>query len=102
MLKLSDIRYSTLACCKTELFSRKPSFKQVDRQIKADIVNHTVEYARMCVFGVFVMRIKIVKGYGVNKYASSPQNLSSGFPTKRDSNQSPQLQRLAKKIKFRL
>ena len=27
-------------------------------------------------------------------------NLSSGFPTKRDSNQSPQLQRLARKSKF--
>ena len=34
-------------------------------------------------------------------WATSQQNLSSGFPTKRDSNQSPQLQRLAKKLKFR-
>ena len=32
--------------------------------------------------------------------ASSRQNLSSGFPTKRDSNQSPQLQRLARKVEF--
>ena len=33
--------------------------------------------------------------------ASSRQNLSSGFPTKRDSNQSHQLERLSKKLKFR-
>ena len=30
------------------------------------------------------------------------KNLSSGFPTKRDSNQSPELLRLARKLKFRL
>ena len=29
------------------------------------------------------------------------KNLSSGFQTKVDSNQSPQLQRLARKLKFR-
>ena len=34
--------------------------------------------------------------------ASTRQNLSSGFPTKSDSNQSAQLQWLAKKLKFRL
>ena len=34
--------------------------------------------------------------------ASSRENLSSGFLTKQDSNQSPQLQRLARKLKFRL
>ena len=34
--------------------------------------------------------------------ASTRENLSSGFPTKRDSNQSPQLQRLARKLKFHL
>ena len=33
-------------------------------------------------------------------WASSRQNLSSGYPTKRDSNQSPKLQRLARKLKF--
>ena len=32
-----------------------------------------------------------------NTWASSRENLSLGFPTKRDSNQSPQLQRLARK-----
>ena len=32
-------------------------------------------------------------------WASSQQNLSLGFPTKLDSNQSPQLQRLARKLK---
>ena len=35
-------------------------------------------------------------------WASPRQNLSSGFLKKRDSNQSPQLQRLARKMKFRL
>ena len=34
-------------------------------------------------------------------WASTPQNLSSEFLTNRDSNQSPQLQRLARKLKFR-
>ena len=33
-------------------------------------------------------------------WASSRQNLSSGFPTNRCSNQSPQLQRPARKLKF--
>ena len=37
-----------------------------------------------------------------NIWASSRENLSSGFPTKRVSNQSPQLQRLASKLKFLL
>ena len=35
-------------------------------------------------------------------WASTRQNLFSGFPTKRVSNQSPQLQRLARKLKFHL
>ena len=35
-------------------------------------------------------------------WASTRQNLSCGFLTKRDSNQSPQLQRFARKLKFRL
>ena len=35
-------------------------------------------------------------------WASSRENLSSGFPTKRDSNQSPQLQTLARILKFRM
>ena len=33
-------------------------------------------------------------------WASTRQNLSSVFLTKRDSNQSPQLQKLARKLKF--
>ena len=33
-------------------------------------------------------------------WTSARQNLSSGLPTKRDSNRSPQLQRLARKMKF--
>ena len=35
-------------------------------------------------------------------WASSRQNLSSGFLKKQDSNQSSQLQRQARKLKFRL
>ena len=35
-------------------------------------------------------------------WASTRQNLSSGFQTKQVSNQSPQLQRLARKLKFQL
>ena len=33
-------------------------------------------------------------------WASPRQNLSSGFPSKLGSNQSPKLQRLARKLKF--
>ena len=36
------------------------------------------------------------------RYCTAGENLSSRFPTKRDSNQSPQLQGLAKKLKFRM
>ena len=35
-------------------------------------------------------------------WTTSRENLSSGFPTKRVSNQSAQLQRLASKLKFLL
>ena len=49
------------------------------------------------------IQIAVAKGRCVTgKWASSRENLSSGFPTKRVSNQSPQLQRLARKMKFRL
>ena len=37
-----------------------------------------------------------------NTWTSSRENLSLGFPSKWDSNQSHQLQRLARKLKFRL
>ena len=36
----------------------------------------------------------------LDKWASSRENLSSGFPSKRDSNQSPQLQRQSRKLNF--
>ena len=36
------------------------------------------------------------------KWATSRENLPSGFPPKRVSKQSPQLQRLARKLKFHL
>ena len=38
----------------------------------------------------------------IHIWAETRENLSSGFPTKRDSNQSPQLHPTARKIKFRL
>ena len=37
---------------------------------------------------------------GNPKWASTRENSSLGFPTKRVSNQSPQLQRLARELKF--
>ena len=37
-----------------------------------------------------------------SNWALSRENLSSGCPTKQVSNQSPQLQRLARKLKFHL
>ena len=42
--------------------------------------------------------------YGITEinWASSRETLSSGFSSKRVSNRSPQLQRLARKSKFRL
>ena len=48
-------------------------------------------------------KVVLVEGLMWNKciiWAPSQENLSSGFPSKRDSNQSPQLQRLARKLKF--
>ena len=45
---------------------------------------------------------KLIITFFYYTWASTRQNLSLGFPTKRDSNQSPQLQRLARKSKFRL
>ena len=44
---------------------------------------------------VFLEKVSITR-----MWASSRENLSSGFPTKRDINQSPQLQKLARKLKF--
>ena len=48
-------------------------------------------------------KIRAILFYGkkfVICMASSRQTLSSGFPTKRDSNQSPQLRILARNLKF--
>ena len=36
------------------------------------------------------------------KWTTTQENLSAGFPTKQDEMQSPQLQRLARTLKFRL
>ena len=42
------------------------------------------------------------KVIGVYIWASWQENLSSGFPIKQVSNESPQLHRLARKLKFYL
>ena len=49
----------------------------------------------------FSLSHDIVSGSDITPiiWASSRQNLSSGFPTKSDQNQTPQLQRLARKLK---
>ena len=51
----------------------------------------------MCAYTCSSMCIYQVK-YGIFIWASSRENLSSGFQTKRLSNQSLQLQRLARKL----
>ena len=50
------------------------------------------------------VREKSVKSQGILKWIlnGNPENLSSGFLTNLYSNQSPQLQRLARKLEFRL
>ena len=45
-------------------------------------------------------RHRILIWYWFLIWASSRENLSSGFPSKRVSNRSPQLHRLARKLKF--
>ena len=45
-------------------------------------------------------RPKIVSNCGAFIWATSRENLSSGFPKNEDSNQPAQLQRLARKLKF--
>ena len=47
---------------------------------------------------------KIFKQFSslIHYWASSRENMSSGFPRKRDSNQPAQLQRMARKLEFRL
>ena len=57
-------------------------------------------------FVLTVCGLRLLFGFNTAGYydnwAASRENLSSGFPTKRVSNQSPQLQRLARKLKFHL
>ena len=49
------------------------------------------------------LRVLFVKKLHVRIYGLRPEkNLSLGFPTKQDSNQSSTLQRLARKLKFHL
>ena len=58
-------------------------------------------YCRSYIFSCHVVNEGAKKGDYCIVWASSRENLSSGFPTKRASNQSLQLQRLARKLKFR-
>ena len=57
---------------------------------------------RPCKNSGFIVTLLYRTGQLHYKWASPRENLSSGFPPKRVSNQSPQLQRLAKKLKFHL
>ena len=69
-----------------------------------------LEFLRGCTFfnqtdiysvgGLLIRRVSEEDIY--HNWAWSRENLSSGFPTKRVSNQSPQLQRLARELKFHL
>ena len=45
--------------------------------------------------------IRVLQDDDKVKWAATRENLSSGSPTKRDSNQSPQLQRLSRNLNFR-
>ena len=55
---------------------------------------------------LMVKQVRVLIGLQIEyqpiKWASSQENLSSGFPSKRVSNWSPQLQRLARKLKVHL
>ena len=48
------------------------------------------------------LQVYIIFDFRSFHMASARQNLSSGFLTKRDSNQSPQIQGLAREMKFHL
>ena len=61
----------------------------------AKSINHEAEMAPCTVQTVIQYFSKTI-------WAAVRENLSSVFPTKRHSNQSPQLQRLARKLKFRV
>ena len=69
-----------------------------------------VNHALVAIFNVANMSLKAIcenkilaKNFPIYIILASPrQNLSSGFPPKLASNQSPQLQRLARIVKFPL
>ena len=67
-----------------------------DENLKINLVwpNHEAR-VNFCP-NLFKMTFHLTKG------AATRQNLSSGFPTKQDSNQSPQLHILARKLEFHL
>ena len=45
-------------------------------------------------------KVKVMIALSACIWAATRENLSSGFPSKRVSNPSPQLHRLARKLKF--
>ena len=68
-------------------------------------LTYVCEQQRLCAFSVqtrMCLRCSQCDENQNHNRASTRQNLSLGFPTKRCSNQSPQLQRPARKLKFRL
>ena len=73
---------------------------------KANTMINIVHEDDLDAFSMFTFNMKIYVSvlFKCNTmiWSSSRENLSSGFLTKRDSNQSSQLQRLARKLKFRL
>ena len=64
---------------------------------------HSMKQYVIVLLEVFVMGIVSKISRTRNSiWPSSRENLSSGFPSKRFSNQSPQLHRLSRNVKFRL
>ena len=86
-----------------QAFLLAPVSSQLNIFAREEICKRTNESAyalnyKWCLEQTFTKPLQISD----NKWALSRQNLSSGLPTKPDSNQSPRLQRLARKLKFRL
>ena len=74
-----------------QILSVASQFLPIDRPSKSD---------QTAWMGTHV-KLYLLLDTGSNNWAATRENLSSGFTTKQDSNQSPQLQRLSRKLKFR-
>ena len=90
----------------TEKNNQLCSFLQTDRQ---SIDTHqtfmmfcSTSCIQMMKTQIYFLLFCVQLGYAPINWAVTRQNLSSGFLKKRDSSQSPQLQRLARKLKFHL